>query len=196
MKHLTTVLLVWLVTAPVGALKIDITLADIERALTIARGREGERAEFHARYIQRINTPFVERAEVISEFRRVVLIAEEQIARGDRLFAYSTTKAHDALQVFRRRISIRAQVRFHPQNNYVTLPPVTMALAGNADALIGVTRDPVYAFAEPGTSAPLMGAVVEGSFNAASIGQARREFVITLDGKELGRVSFDFAAID
>jgi hypothetical protein len=183
--------------APVAAMKIDISLADIDRALTIARSRDVERSEFHARYIQQANSPFIERAEVITEFRRVVLVAEEQIARGDRLFAYSTTKANDALQVFRRRVSLRVQVRFHPLNNYVTLPPVTMALVGNEAALIGVTRDPVYGFVtNPGDAAPLMGAVIEGSFMAESIGQARREFVISLDSKELGRVTFDFAAVE
>lgn len=182
---------------PLAALGIDISHADIDRALTIARSTDAERARFHARYIQQVNTPFVERAEIISEFRRVVLMAEEQIARGDRFFAYSTTRANDALQVFRRRVSIRAQVRFHPLNNYVSVPPVTMALAGNASALIGVSREPVYGFAvEAGASAPLLGAVVVGTFNADALGQARREFVIMLDNEELGRVEFEFAAVE
>ena len=183
--------------APVDALKIDIALADIDRALTIARSTEAERARFHAQYIQRIDTPFVERAEVVSEFRRVVLMAEEQIARGDRSFAYSTTRANDALHVFRRRVSIIAHVRFHPLNNYVSAPPVSMALVGNEPALIGVRRDPVFGFAaKPGEAAAVMGAVLDASFEAEALGQARREFVVVLDGKELGRVMFDMSALE
>jgi hypothetical protein len=183
--------------AALTALRIDISLADIDRALTIARDRESERARFHANYIKPIDTPFVERVEIISEFRRVVLMAEEYIARGDRLFAYSTTRADAALQVFRRRVAIRARIRFHPLNNYVTVPPVAVALVGNERALIGVSRDPVYGFSqEPDKAAPLMGAVVEGVFDADALGQAEREFVVSLDGKELGRFVFDFAAVE
>ena len=191
-------LLALLLTAtPVIALRINIDHADVERALTLARSTEAERARFHARYIQQVNSPFVERAEIISEFRRVVLMGEEQIARGDRAFAYSITRANDALHVFRRRVSIRAQVRFHPLNNYVSLPPVTMALVGNDRALIGIKRDPVYGFsAKPGDAAPLMGAVVDASFEADALGQARREFVVLLDNKELGRFLFDFADVE
>lgn len=190
-------LLVMSAVTPLAAVKVDISLADIERALTIARSRDAERAQFHARYIKAGESAFIERAEIISEFRRVVLMAEEQLARGDRFFAYSTTRANEALHVFRQRISIRAQVRFHPLNNYVTLPPVTMALVGNEAALIGVRRDPVFgSAANPGDPAPLMGAVIEGSFEAAALGQAVREFVVSLDHKELGRVTFDFAAVE
>jgi hypothetical protein len=191
---------VWLSSAggaPLLALKLDITHADIERALIIARSSDSERARFHARYIQRIDTPSVDRVEVISEFRRVVLMAEEHAARGDRFFAYSTTRAHDALQVFRRRVSIRAHIRFHPLNNYVTLPPVTIGLVGNEAALIGVRRDPVHgSTAKPTEAAPLLGGTIEASFSADGLGQARREFVVMLEGRELGRVVVDFAEVE
>jgi hypothetical protein len=196
MKRFVTLVLAFAASSPLTALKIDLALAEIDRALTIARSPEAERARFHASYIHAVNTAFVERAEIISEFRRVVLMAEDQIARGDRFFAYSTTRANDALQVFRRRVSVRARVRFHPLNNYISVPPVGMSLVGNEAALIGVMREPVYGFSEPGTAASLSGAVVEGSFEANALGQARREFVVTLDGKELGRVTFDLAALD
>jgi hypothetical protein len=189
--------LVWLAAASTAALKIDIAHDDIERALTIARSTEAERARFHAIYIQQVNTPFVERAEVISEFRRVVLLAEEQIARGDRFFAYSSMRANDALQVFRRRVSVIARVRFHPQNNYVGVPAVTLTLIGNEGALIGVRREPVYGFATaPGESAPLLGAVIDASFRADALGQAHREFRVAMDGKELGRFSFDMGSLE
>ena len=197
MRRALVALVVFSAGVPLGAIKVDISLADVDRALSIARSRDAERAQFHAAYIKVENSPFLDRAEVISEFRRVVLMAEEQVARGDRSFAYSTTRATDALQVFRRRVSIRVQVRFHPLNNYVTLPPVTIGLVGNDAALIGVRRDPIFGFvANPGDPAPLMGAVVEGSFEAAAVSDGQREFIVTLDNKELGRVTFDLSAIE
>lgn len=197
MTRWSPVVLTLALAAPIEALKIEISHADIERALTIARATEAERLRFHAGYIQQVNTPFVERAEVVSELRRVVLMAEDQIARGDRFFAYSSTRANDALQVFRRRVSVIARVRFHPLNNYVSVPPVTMALVGNSAALIGVRRDPIYGTPDkPGVAASIMGAIVEGSFEAEAMAQARREFLVMLDGRELGRFTFDFAAVE
>jgi hypothetical protein len=187
-------------TSHLAALKVDITHADIEQALTIARSTPAERERFHAHYIQALNTPFVERIEVVSELRRVVLMAEEQIARGDRFFAYSSMRANTALQVFRRRVSVIARVRFHPQNNYVGVPPVTMSLIGNERALIGVKLDPIYAFGsgKPGVAefVPILGAVVDASFPAEALAEAKREFRLSLDNRELGRFTFDFAAID
>ncbi|HUE88755.1 MAG TPA: hypothetical protein VMO26_21975 [Vicinamibacterales bacterium] len=185
-------------SAEVRVIKIGITPEDVDRALSIARSREADRQGFHAPYIQALDTPFIERVEVVSELRRVVLLAEEQIARGDHRFAYSLTRATDALEVWRRRVAIVARVRFHPQNNYVDAPPVTIRLAGNDGARIGIKRDAILALppGRTGEFVPVLGAVVEGVFEAQALGQSVRDFVIELDGRELGRVTFDFAAID
>ena len=187
-----------MLSVQVDALRIAITPADVDRALTVARSREADRERFHSAYIQAVNTPFIERVEVVSELRRVVLLAEERAARGDRFFAYSVTRATDALQVWRRRVAIVARVRFHPQNNYVDAPPVTIRLAGNDGALIGVKRDAIFALppGRTGEFVPVTGAVVEGVFEAEALGQAVRDFVIELEGRELGRVTFDFATIE
>jgi hypothetical protein len=185
-------------TAAVSATKIDITPQDIERALVIARSREADRDRFHAPYIQAVNTPFLEQAELVTETRRVVLLAEERASKGDRFFGYSVSRASDALKVWRRRLSVIARIRFHPQNNYVTAPPIEMRAIGNERALIGVRSDPVYALApgRKGEFVPVLGAVAEGSFDADALGQALREFVISMEGRELGRVTFNLAALD
>lgn len=190
--------LIVIASAPLDALKIAIGTEDIDRALTIARSREVERQRFHAPYIQAVNTPFIERVEAVSELRRVVLLAEEQAAKGDPRFAYSVTRATEALQVWRRRVAVIARVRFHPQNNYVDAPSVTIRLAGNDDALVGVKRDAILAL-PPGRSGefiPVLGTVVEGVFEAEALGQSVRDFVIELEGRELGRVTFDFSRIE
>ena len=191
-------LLLFAFSARTAAIKINITVQDIDRALVIARATEGERARFHAQYIQQLNMPFVERAEVVTELRRVVLLAEEQTAKGDRLFAYSTSRADDALKVWRRRVSVVARIRFHPQNNYVDAPPVTITLSGNERALIGVRREAIRALppGRKGAFVPVLGAVVEGVFEADAVGQAVREFVIALEGHELARVTFNLGALE
>ena len=185
-------------TAAVGALDLDVTLQDIERGLAIARATDGERAKFHAPYIKTINTPFIESVEVVSEYRRVVLLAEERIRKGERMFSYSTTLAQQALGPWKTRVSIVARLRFHPQNNYVTVPDVDIALPQRAAARIGVLKDPILALptAQPGDRLPVLGAIAEGVFDSNSLRDGTYEFVISVDKKEVGRVTFDLAVLD
>ena len=181
----------------VRALDLDVTLQDIETALTIARATEQERTKFHAQYIRQVNIPFVETVEVISEYRRAVLIAQDRILKGDRMFAYSTTRTQQALQPWKQRLSIVARLRFHPQNTYVSVPDVDIALPGRERAKIGVLKDPILALPtqRQGDRQPVLGAVVEGAFDAAALGDGTFEFVISLEKKEVGRVTFDLAAL-
>jgi len=181
-----------------AAIKVDISLQDVDRALVISRARDVERDKFHAAYIQQVGQEFIESAEVVTEFRRVVLLAEEHAGKGDRMFGYSVTRANDALTVWKRRVAIRARVRLHPQNNYVNAPPFTMAMEGNERALIGILTEPLYALppGRKGEFVPVLGAVIEGVFEADAIGQATRGFVVSLEKRELGRFAFDFATIE
>ena len=184
--------------APLAAIKIDISPQEIDQALTISRSRDQDRVKFHAGYIKKVDTPFVDQAELVTELRRVVLLAEERARLGDRFFGYSVSTATEALKVWRRRISVIARIRFHPQNNYVGVPPVAIAADGNDRALIGVRREPVMALSSGRKDefVPILGALIEGVFEAEALKGGVREFVISLEGKVLGRVSFDLAALD
>ncbi len=185
-----------LTAAPV-AIDLDVTPQDIERALAIARSREVERARFHAPYIRRLNTTFIESVEVVSEYRRVVLLAEDRARKGDRMFGYSVTLAQQAVATWHRRLSIIARLRFHPQNTFVGVPPVDIVLSGRDGARIGVLKEPVLALPsnQPGERQTVLGAVVEGVFDAALVPAGVREFTIVLDGKEVGHVSFDLGIL-
>jgi hypothetical protein len=185
-------------SAAVQALDLDVTVHDIDRGLSIARSTDGERARFHATYIKKLNTPFIESVEVVSEYRRVVLLTEERIRKGERMFAYSTTLAQQALGPWKTRVSIVARVRFHPQNNYVMVPDVDIALPERERARIGVLKDPILAMPnpQPGDRLAVLGAVVEGVFDAAVLRDGTYEFVISVDKKEVGRVTFDLGVLD
>lgn len=191
-------MLIVAVVAPIAAVDLDVTAADIERALSVARSQDSERARFHAPYIKTLNTPFVEKVEVVTEYRRVVLMAEERARKGDRMFGYSVSLATQAVGPWKRRLSIVVRLRFHPQNNYVDVPAVDVSLDGNAEALIGVLKEPVLALPSktPGDRLTVLGAVVEGVFDAAAVGQGMREFAIRMDGRELTRVRFELSALD
>lgn len=183
-----------------AALNLNLTTSDIERALAIARQRDAERARFHAPYIQNVSTATVQSVEIVSEFRRIVLIAEERVRLGDRAFAYSTREAGEAAKLWKSRVNVIARVRFHPLNTYVSVPPVTITLDGAraADAFLGVRAEPLLALPSGrlGEHVPILGAVAEASFDAALIGQTTRTATITVDGKEAARVRLDFASVE
>jgi hypothetical protein len=177
-----------------------VSALDIERALMVARDRDAERARFHARYTTTLTNSFVQRVELVTELRRVVLLAEEHIAKGNRGFAYSVRVAQNAIQPWTRRVSVIARLRFHPQNAYVNIPPIEITLDGPGGdvALIEVLKAPLLAMASgiPGEHIPILGAVAEGVFDAAIIGQTQRTATIRLDGKDVAKVKLDFAAVE
>ena len=180
-----------------AAVALDLTPQDIERALAIARSSEAERARFHAPYIVALKDPLVERVEVVSEYRRVVLMAEDRALKGDRMFGYSTSMAQKAVAPWNRRVSIIARLRFHPQNTYVDVPPAEVILEGFERARIGVQREPIMSLPslKPSDRLPVLGAVVEGVFDATLVHDGTRTFLVRLDGKDLARVFFDLGSL-
>lgn len=180
-----------------GAIDLDVTPLDVERALIIARSSERDREAFHAPYVRRVDAASVERVELVSEFRRIVLTAHERLLKGDRAFAYSVTQAQQANGPWKRRVSIVARLRFHPQNTYIAVPPVDIVLLGRAAEVIGVLRDPILSLPSPhpGDRLPILGAVVEAVFEAGTLGQDTREFAVRLEERELTRVTFDLGAL-
>ena len=165
------------------AASVDLDVADIERALKLARSSEAERGRFHAPYQIPVAEPLVERLEVITEYRRLVLIAEQRLAAGDWTFASSVRAAEEALRPWKQKLTIRARIRFHPQATYTKVPAVAIMLSEESGSLppIHVTTDPQYALRGPSTGAPpLIGVVVEAIFDASAVG--KRTLAISLLG--------------
>jgi hypothetical protein len=195
-KGLALVSGVVMLAGVVRAVDRDVTLQDIERALAVARSREAERAAFHAPYIQKLNTPFVESAELVTEYRRVVLLAEDRAQKGDRMFGYSASLAQKAVAPWHDRVAVVVRLRFHPQNTYVMVPNIDIDLPVRSQARIGVRTEPVLGFGTTaGERLPVLGALAEGVFDVTALEDTRYEFVIRVDKKEVGRVTFDLAAL-
>ena len=166
----------------------------------MARGPESVRSAFHRPYTFAINSANVEMIDVITERRRVVLLAEARMAGGDHLFAHGTRAAIEALRPFRGRVSVIARLRFHPQNAYVMAPPIDVSMGGSAGevARLDFRSESLLGLASgtPGERLPVVGAVAEAVFNASSVGQASRAVIVRLDGAELTRVKVDFSRLD
>ena len=191
-----------LALVPVTAVTEVLTETDISSALAIANGSDASRAAFHAPYTVGVEDPLIERLEVVTEFRRFVLAAEDQLKAGNWMMARGgfdpkgrTLK--DVLRPLAGQVSIRARLRFHPQNNYVTLPAVDILLGDPTLLPIDASRAPdvTRASGEPGTRDVINGATIEVFYNAPSINDRVLPVRILFEGREVTRVRVDFARI-
>ena len=192
---------VWLV-APnwLGALAVSLTNQDIERALKLGRSSERERALFHTRYILPQQHSTVHQFEVITEFRRYVMKTEERGRLGDWMFSQGVRAAQEALRSWQGRVSVTAQLQFDPQNTYVSVPPFVLFVGGRPEAApVEGHIAPLWSQSLPARnrqSTHLVGATIQVDFDAAALGQAERPVSVILDGRELARVTIDFAVLE
>src|SRR3989442_5917946 len=80
------------------ALIVALSAGDIERAQQIARGTEAERGRFHRQYIVQVGDPTVTRIEIITPFRRAVLVTEDHVRQGDWMLARSVRAVEESLR--------------------------------------------------------------------------------------------------
>lgn len=188
--------------APVTAVTEVMSDADISYALSIANGSDATRSTFHEPYLVTVADPLIEHLEVITEFRRFVLSAEDQLKVGNWMMARGgfdpkgrTLK--DLLRPFAGQVSIRAKLRFHPQNNYVTLPAFDILLGDPTLLPIDAIRTPhvTPASGEPGTRDVITGATIEMFYNAPTIDDRVLPVRMLSEGRELTRVRVDFSRI-
>jgi hypothetical protein len=185
-----------LVAETAFSLDLDVTSADIEAVLKVARSEGDGRILFHQPYVFPVDHPVVERVEAITETRRLMLIAESRIAAGEPLFAQGLIPATEALKPWRRRVAIVAVLRFGPQGAFVTAPPVDIQLGAKPGEL---TRLDIKSESEfglpsrnPSDSLPVVGARAEALFDAVAVGQSVRTAIVRMQQEELVRVSIDF----
>lgn len=181
------------------AVAMHLSDGDVMRAIALARASDAERARFHAAYTAVVRDATVDRIELITEFRRAVLLAEERHRLGDRMFGVK--QIGELLQPWRGRINVRAELRFHPQNAYVRVPDYEFVLGGpGSDALSGITaRQPIYQLAPPRgapASAPILGAYVETGFEAAALPSQPTLVRLMLDGDLVAMTTFDLNRLE
>jgi hypothetical protein len=192
------------------ALVVAMGAADIERAQQVARSRDSERAQFHSRYVFDLPGDTVTRLEVLTEFRRLVIITEDRLRIGDQMFSRGTRLAEAAMAPTRGLTTFRCKLRFHPLNTYADIPPYKLALgpAGPLGApirsamLVPINTTATGEYSQPfkdrsgKIAKTLIGATLDGDVPAPSIGQTVRPLGVVLDGQEVARVQVDFGHLD
>ena len=191
-----------LVPASITAVTEILTEREIAHALSIANGSEASRTLFHAPYLLAVDNATVEQLEVITEFRRVVLAAEEQLKAGNWMVGRGGYDAkgrtlRDVLRPLAGQVSIRARLRFHPLNNYGALPPFDILIGEPTLLPLNAVRTPhvTPATGEPGTRDVITGATIEMFYNAPTVGDRVLPVRVIAEGQELLRASFDFARV-
>jgi hypothetical protein len=185
--------------APLAGITEVLTERDISYALAIANGSDATRSAFHAPYLIAVIDPVIEQLEVITEFRRLVIAAEDELKSGNWMMARGGFDAKgrtltDVLRPLNGQVSIRARLRFHPQNSYGTLPAFDVLVGEPTLLAKNATRTPhiTPATGEPGTRDVIDGATVETFYDALTIDDRVLPVRMILEGKELVRVSVDF----
>ncbi len=187
---------------PMAALTVELTDRDIANAINLANTAEVTRTQFHAPYIIPFSDATIERLEVITEFRRFVLSAEEQLQLGNWMFGrggfdQKGRTLKDVLRPLAGQASIRARLRFHPHNSYVALPAFDIALGEPTLVATQAIRTPqiIPSSGDGKTRDFLAGATIETMFDARSIGDRTLPVSVLSEGKELARVMVDFARL-
>lgn len=138
----------------------------------------------------------IDHAEIITEFRRAVLIVREHAAQGD--YSFSERDLAKALAPYRGLVTFVVQPRLHPLNVLMGVPSYDLYVSTGPQsppvASKVVKREPVY----PPGGAPgsqLVAVRLEASFPAAAIASASdpRLIVTNEKGEVLWQVRVDLS---
>jgi len=177
-----------------GALEVEMSDPAIQRALRLARfpGSDADRTRFHSRYILPVGGPTangvrLESIEIITEFRRMELIAEHHARINDLFGRSSLAEPRRELAPWRGKVYVAARVRL--TGTAIAVPSIRIAV----DSL------PLLGPAEVqniDSGDAIVGAVVAVPFESRAVGQTVRTVTVTTDGHPLGQTRIDFRAID
>jgi hypothetical protein len=190
--------------APSSALLVTVSRYDLERALAIARWptTDRERARFQEAYTfpvdgRPVGYAVLSGIEVITEFRRVELLAEAHMRANDLWGRGGIQDVEDAIKPFRGRLTLVAHVRFLPTTAFITgVPPIDVVVQGKSPKVLGIVRNGVYSSSgSPGEGAALVGADIEQMLDARSVGQLARNVCVVWGTRRLGCTVIDFGAL-
>ncbi|SRR6266702_2774616 len=124
----------------------------------------------------------IESAEIITEFRRAVLVVREHATQGD--YVFDAQDLAGAMAPYKGLVTFIVQARLHPLNTFVKAPPYELYVSTGPStdpvAARSMKRDPVYPVgAGPGSS--MIGVRIEASFPIAPIAGAAKPTLILTD---------------
>jgi hypothetical protein len=152
-------------------------------ALALGRTRDDALFESFNKGYSLAVSDIIETAEIITEFRRAVLLVRERTVQGDYVVTDATLTR--AMAPHLGQIGFIVQVRLAPFNTFIAPPsydvyvstgPRTKPLGDKA-----LKREPVYAFGPPG--GPIVGVRIQATFAKDEIARAPMPELIVTDDK-------------
>jgi hypothetical protein len=197
----------WTLAVPsIGAIEVDIDGRTIDQAVSMARERrEHVLRAFNDRYVLTTTDSRFDGVEIITEFRRVVLMGRERIVKG--VHSWTAFEMTRLLEPWRGRLSLVAQVRFPPQHVIVTVPDYSAFVSSAAPGPAGEAPGSVKAvdlrsapYFAPGAqiheTSIMVGARVEADFDARALDPNGRYFITVYENKtRLGPAEVDLKEV-
>jgi hypothetical protein len=125
----------------------------------------------------------VDGVEIITEFRRAVLIVREHALQGE--YSFTANDLATALTPYRGTVTFVVQVRLHPLNTYAAPPAYDLYVRTGPQskpvAAPAIKRDPVYPPGSIGPGSSMTGIRLEASFPRADIADAAEPTLIVND---------------
>jgi hypothetical protein len=174
-----------LTTAAVAAYQ-TLSPAAIEEALRLSRTRRSADLEaFTAPYIVVTGGPGQPKVEVITEFRRAVMLGLEQASLGN--YTWSPTNLTRAVAKYEGLTTVRAEVWLSPAHLYVGTPSYRMDLYDARHRIVMPVeekRDPIFsAVTGAGETSSMTGVTLETIYRDAALREAGCCLVMILDPK-------------
>jgi hypothetical protein len=153
-------------------------------ALALGRSHDDAMvASFHSGYVLTASGP-IDRVEIITEFRRAVLLVGARALQGN--YSFGADDLNKAMAPFRGLLTVVVQVRLHPLHTLIKEPAYDVYIAaGPASPPIAArtrTREPVY---PPGAAfgSPIAAVRLEASFPRGAIESAAAPMLTVIDEK-------------
>ncbi len=188
----------------------------IDEAIGVGQSRiAAVRTRYHEPYRIQVARPPIDYIDIVTPFRRVVLLAHERARAGGNLFQ------RDAIALLGDRstlVEFLVEMTFHPLNVFVGVPAYDVELSTAAAAapaarieplrigriprfgarLEGLPQQSPYAAAAnlPGESQPMLGGTIVATFSAGVLKPTGvYDVVVTEDGKELTRARVNMGTL-
>jgi hypothetical protein len=162
-----------------------LELSALDEALRIARTRRpAELDTFTAPYLIVRGGPGQPSVEVITEFRRAVILARQQVDAGN--YTWSPTNLSKALAKYSGLTVIRAEVWLPPVHMFVSTPAYRMDLfyaSHRMVASIEEKREPIYSTLLSETTPSLAGVSLEWTYRAEVVKEQGCCVLVLVDSK-------------
>ena len=155
------------------------------QALDLGHTRDDAIYEAFTRSYQLTAGDTLDRAEIITEFRRAVMIVRDRANQGE--YALSPQDLARAMAPYAGQVTFVVQVRLHPLHTYTSTPQFDMYVeTGPATRPLApkpFTRDPVLPLGAVGPGNTILAVHLEGTFARADIEAAPAPAIVVTDDR-------------